>query len=91
MWKEYLEKYNAAIICLYEDANEIICLKNCNETEYEEIKKYDIEQLKKLYRTYQFSDKFLWVSKKNINYASIFNLVTSGVLTEAEAVQALLG
>lgn len=47
-------------------------------------------ELKQLYFTYQFSDKFVFVSRKKACFPTIFSFVETGLLTMEEALEALL-
>lgn len=49
----------------------------------------DARELYQLYLTYEFSDKFSFLSG-NMKYGTIFNYVESGILSEEEAVKAIL-
>lgn len=51
----------------------------------------EIQLLKGLYGTYDFSDKFLLVSKKMGCYAGLYNFVATGLLSREEMVRVLLG
>lgn len=57
---------------------------------FRQISEEEAGLLKKLYFMYQFSDKFLVVSKESTNYASLFHFVDTGVLSTEEAFEALL-
>lgn len=46
-------------------------------------------KLRHLYLTYEFSDRFVLVSEQE-QYGTIFNYVDTGILTEKEAVKAIL-
>lgn len=50
----------------------------------------NFEELKQLYFTYQFSDKFVFVSRENACFPTIFSFVETGLLTMEEALGALL-
>lgn len=50
----------------------------------------EAEELYKQYLTYEFSDRFS-VFSDNMQYGTIFNYVHTGILTEEEAVRAVLG
>lgn len=49
----------------------------------------DAKELYQLYLTYDFSDKFFFLSG-NLQYGTIFNYVDTGILSEEEAVTAIL-
>ena len=49
----------------------------------------DYTELRQLYLTYEFSDKFRMISMDG-NYGTIWNYVKTGLLTPEEAVEALL-
>lgn len=46
-------------------------------------------ELSQLYLTYEFSDRFALISEQE-QYGTIFNYVDTGILTEEEAVKAIL-
>ena len=46
-------------------------------------------ELRQLYLTYEFSDKFRMISMEG-NYGTLWNYVKTGLLTPDEAVEALL-
>ena len=50
----------------------------------------DIEELKQLYYTYEFTDDILFLPSDEYNYPDIFNFVKTGLLTMEEALDALL-
>lgn len=50
----------------------------------------DIEELKQLYYTYEFTDDILFLPSDESNYPDIFNFVKTGLFTIEEALDALL-
>lgn len=57
---------------------------------FREITEDEKEQILKLYFTYEFSDKFLFISRKNSNYGGVFHFVDTGILNMEEAFEALI-
>ncbi len=53
------------------------------------VTKEEFEEVKKLYHTFEFSNRIIDVSNSS-NYPSLFNYVNQGILTEEELVEALL-
>lgn len=51
----------------------------------------EAELFRRMYETYEFSDRFVLFSLANTNYGSLMNYVKSGFLTEEELIQAFLG
>lgn len=49
----------------------------------------EAEDLYKLYLTYEFSDRFIAFAELN-QYGSLFHYIETGILTEEEAVRAML-
>lgn len=60
------------------------------EEKMSDLTKKEAQQLVDLYLTYEFSDQFLLISRETTNYASLFHLVDTGILTMEEAFEALL-
>lgn len=50
----------------------------------------NLAELKKLYFTYQFSDKFIFISRKEMCFPTMFNFIESEILTMKETLEALL-
>lgn len=57
---------------------------------FRKVTKKEAEKISELYFTYEFSDKFLFVSRKKGNYASLFHFVDTGILNIEEVFEALL-
>ncbi len=55
-----------------------------------DITKEEKEQIINLYFTYEFSDKFLFISRRNINYGGIFHFVDTGIIKMEEVIEALI-
>ena len=58
---------------------------------FRQIPKETARQMKELYFTYEFSDKFLWVSSDSTSYGNLYHMVEGGLLTLEEFAAALLG
>lgn len=56
---------------------------------FRQITEEEARQLTELYFLYDFSDKFLYISRKNTNYASLRHFVETGLLSMKEAMEAL--
>ena len=50
----------------------------------------EFQELLELYFTYEFSDKFFFISENNINYANLHHMVDMGILSPEEFFAALL-
>lgn len=55
-----------------------------------QITEAEARQLADLYFLYDFSDKFLYISRENTNYAGLYHFVEAGLLSMKEAIEALL-
>lgn len=57
---------------------------------FREISEEEAGQIKELYYMYQFSDRFLFISKESANYAGLFHFVDTGILDTEEVFEVLL-
>lgn len=57
---------------------------------FQQITEEEKEQIINLYFTYEFSDKFTFVSRNNINYGGLFHFIDTGILSKEEAFEALI-
>ena len=57
---------------------------------FQRISEKKFQELLKLYFTYEFSDKFVFISGNNANYACLYHMVNMGILSPKEFVAALL-
>lgn len=74
----------------------LIILSDIYSSEYNQffvirLSQKDTEELIQLYYTYEFADNFFMVTADDSFIASIFNFVSTGILTYEEAWQALVG
>lgn len=57
---------------------------------FRQISQNEFQELAALYFTYEFSDKFRFISDNDTNYASLHHMVNMGILSSEEFFEALL-
>lgn len=62
----------------------------CANITYRKITEEELQNYLKLFFTYEFSDKFFFISEINNNYASLYHFVDAGILSMEEMFRALL-
>lgn len=65
-------------------------LPYAGHTAFRQIPEYEFQKLLELYFTYEFSNKFFYISGNDINYASLHHMVDAGLLSAEEFWAALL-
>ncbi len=68
----------------YYKESEVECLKS-----YRMITREEEMRIEEIYRLYDFSDRFHFLTKDNRNFGNLFNFVNNGVLTEEQAYEAM--
>lgn len=58
---------------------------------FRQITQKEADLLKSLYFTYEFSDKFIFVTREKRSYPSLYHFVESGVLSREDIFQVLCG
>ena len=58
---------------------------------FQQITEKEADLLESLYFTYEFSDKFIFVTREKRSYPSLYHFVESGVLSKEDIFQVLCG
>ena len=93
--EQILNQYDRILIFENEELLSEFCQVNALEkmeqnTAFWKITKMEKEWILDFYFMYEFSDKLLFISKKNPNYADVFSFIDNGVLSREELFEALL-
>lgn len=67
-----------------------LCVSQIQNVTFCQISEEETRQLIGIYFTYEFSDKFLLVSRNHTNYASLYRMVDMEILSMEEFLTALL-
>ena len=79
-----------------DSSNYLLLISNTFRDEYKKcgftkqfLTQKEMEKIRDLYYMYEFSNRFRVISRED-SYGNIFNLVDNGILTDIEAIEALL-